>query len=292
MSIRRLTPDDESDVEDFLRDQLESSMFLLHNVSRGGLTYQGNRHQAEYFGVFRGNTLLGLAAHTWLDTLVLQCPSLEALEALEKHLPRLISRPIKGVLGPRDQCVELMDRLSLDRSNASLDQDEPLYRLELARMRCPAALQDPTLIVRPPRPDEHLLLSRWRLLWLQEIMLYRPSEALDRRAAHETLLAIEEQRAFVLENRPVDGPPELVSWCCFNAVCDGAVQLSGLWTPHTLRGRHFGQVAAAGALLHARDVLGAKIATVLLDEGNRPALACCEALRFERVGRFSFTLWG
>lgn len=292
MFIRRLSPDDESDVDDFLRDHLDSSLFLLHNVSRGGLSYQGSRHQAEYFGAFQGHQLMGVSAHTWLDTLVVQSPSLEALEAFEQHLPRLLTRPIKGVLGPRDQCVELMERLNLDRSSAHLDQDEPLYTLALSKLRLPSDLMDPTLIVRPPRPEEHALLSRWRLSWLQEIMLYCPSDALDRRAAHETLLAMEEQRVFVLEHRPTQGPSELVSWCCFNATCSGAVQLAGLWTPHPLRGRHFGQVAAAGALLYARDVLKAKTATVLLDEGNRPALACCEALRFERVGRFSFTLWG
>lgn len=293
--IRRLLPRDEPDVESFLQEYRESSLFILHNLRFGGMVYSGQRYQAEYFGVYQDGRLLGVAAHTWMNTLILQAPHVEALDALEQELPHLLTRPLTGLLGPRDQCLELLDRLNLDRSTAILDQDEPLYRLDLARLRLPPDAEDPTLIMRAPRPDEHSLLASWRLDYLSEIMQFRASETLAQRGLLEILQAIVEGRAYVLEKRdplhPTTTPGQIVSYCCFNALAKDGVQLAGLWTPHAFRGHYFGRVVAALALRHARDTLGYRFATVLLDEGNRAALSSCEALRFDRVGRYSFTMW-
>lgn len=284
MYFRRLLPDDAPHLDAFLRDHQESSMFLLHNLRHGGLQFQAARHQAEYFGVVIQGRLVGVVAHTWLNTLLVQAPDADVLECFVKHLPRVLSRPVKGVLGPPVQCVELMDGLRLDRSAAFLDQDEPIYKLELPRLKrlnLPAEL-------RMLQPDaSHMpVLSAWRLAYLRDVLRFRPADVLISRAEQDVWTAVEENRAFVLER---NGLP--VAWCSFNALSADAVQLAGLWTPPEHRGQTFGKLAAMSALRYAHEVLGYKTATVLLDEGNRAALACCETLGFERVGRFSFTLW-
>lgn len=284
MYFRRLVPDDAPHLQAFLRDHQESSMFLLHNLRHGGLHFQAARHQAEYFGVVSQGRLVGVVAHTWLNTLLLQAPDADVLECLVKHLPRVLTRPVKGVLGPPVQCVELMDGLQLDRSGAFLDQDEPIYKLELTRLKhltMPAELR----VVQPDAAHVSLL-SAWRWAYLRDVLRFRPAEVLISRAEQDVWAAVEEQRAFVLERH---GTP--VAWCSFNALSTDAVQLAGLWTPPEERGQTFGKLVAMSALAYARDVLGFKSATVLLDEGNRAALACCETLGFDRVGRFSFTLW-
>jgi RimJ/RimL family protein N-acetyltransferase len=286
MQVRKILPDDRPVAEAFLLEHLETSLYLLNDLQRGGLVYEGQPYQAEFFGVFRDQTLIGLAAHTWMDTLLLQAPSLEALSALEAGLPRLLTRPVHGILGPRDQCLELMDQLDLDHTSAELDQDEPVYSLELARLRRPMLLDTPRLRVRATRELELEMLIEWRLSYLVEAWHLTPSPRLVRRAADEVHRAHADARSFVLEVGA-----EVVACCTFTAQTAEAVQIGGIFTPAGLRGRGYGTTLTAGALEHARYHLGHRQAVLFIDDANRPALSGCESLGFQRVGRYSFTLW-
>jgi len=286
MQIRRLQSEDLSIVVAFLEEHLESSLFLLSNVLKGGLEYRGRNYEADYLGVFRDGTLIGLASHTWVGTLLIQAPCLEALNQLESALPRFLSRRLSGLLGPRDQCLELMERLSLDRGAATLDQDEPMYALELSRLRMPTLLEDPRVALRRSQPPDLKPRALWRADYLVEVMNFPSSTTLEQRAYTEVLSAHEERRSFVLEH---DG--ERVAYGVFNAITPRAVQLGGLWVPPEHRGRGYGRSLMAAGLKEARDVERIRQGVVMIDDGNRPALNGSEALGFLRVGRYSFTLW-
>lgn len=284
MKIRRLTPEDLPIIQAFLQEHRESSMFLLHNLAAAGLASPPGMYRCVWWGAFAGRSLQGVFAQTWRGTLLLQLPSAEAISALAEFLHVQGDRP-RGVLGPREQWLELQACWNLELPPPRLDQDEPIYRLELTRLRR-VCLEERGLVVRPAVVSDGLLLAQWRMAFLMESLLLPASRGLLRRAHREVMRACVEARAWVLEDQGVS-----VAWCSFNAVFPGAVQVSGLYTPERLRGKGYGQAVASSVLAQAADGLGAGLATVIIQETHRPALSCCEALRFERCGRYSFIQW-
>ena len=293
MKIRRLTPEDAQIALDFLHEHRESSMFLLHNLTATRLVPPPGMYRCCWWGAFAGRSLSGVYAQTWRGTLLLQLPSPEVIAAVAEKLTtetlatekRSSIPTLRGILGPREQWLELNALWAHELPPPRLDQDEPIYRLELNRLR-EVSLQARGLTLRPATSADVPLLTQWRIAFLIESLLLPASRGLLRKAQRDVLLATREQRAWVLEDQ---GAP--VAWCSFNAVFPGAVQLSSLYTPAHLRGRGYGQAVASSVLALARAELKAELATVIIQETHRPALACCEALRFERCGRYSFTQW-
>ena len=74
MTLRLLTPSDESRLEAFLAGHRDTSMFLRANARRTGLADRGEMYQATYAAAFRDGHIIGVAGHCWNGMVLVQAP--------------------------------------------------------------------------------------------------------------------------------------------------------------------------------------------------------------------------
>ena len=136
--------DDRPAVERFLEGRLAFSMFLLSNLRSAGLADHGERHQGTYIAQWRGEQVVGVAAHYRMGNLTLNAP--EGAWAMARAALEQTGRPVAGLVGPADQVDEVTAGLRLDAhaDTVHYDEREILFRLDLAQLVVPAALAQGT----------------------------------------------------------------------------------------------------------------------------------------------------
>jgi GNAT superfamily N-acetyltransferase len=280
MNLRRLTLGDESLLEAFLVSHVDSSMFLRGNARRAGLSYSAKPYQAIYAGAFRDGCLIGVAAFSWNGLVLLQAP--EHAAELARACVAWGEHPVRGLAGPAAQVHEARSALRHDRAEAALEGNEGLFALDLPHLVVPEALASGALVCRTPRPEERDTLRAWRLAYDIELLGATDSPESRRRSATFLDAQIADGNAWIAIDA---GAP--VSLSAFNAALPDIVQLGGVYTPPTLRGRGFARAVVAASLLAAR-ARGASRA--VLCTRNPSAARACEALGFRRVGDYSIVL--
>jgi RimJ/RimL family protein N-acetyltransferase len=287
MEARLLGTDDAALLEAFLRERRDSSMFMRFNLQRAGFEDRGERFQATYAGSFRGGVLSGVVAHCWNGFLILQAPDglEQALRAVLAHTSREHGRKIAAFLGPTPQVQQARKLLGLSAAATRPSDSEWLFGLDLADLLPPEALRIGFLECRPPLPRERALLTEWRMAYEVESLGAEPGEQLRISAEHHVSEQMEAGHVWVAVSR---GTP--VSMAAFNAVLPassespGMVQLGGVFTPLTQRGRGFAQTAVAGALLAARE---RGVQRAVLFTSNPSAVRTYERIGFRRVGEYA-----
>jgi uncharacterized protein len=63
MIVRTLQPGDEAQLETFLSQYWETSMFLRSNLRRAGLLDRGNAFEGTYVAAIENNEIIAVAAH-------------------------------------------------------------------------------------------------------------------------------------------------------------------------------------------------------------------------------------
>ena len=124
---RQLYPKDQSLLEAFLLQRLESSMFLYSNMKHSGLVDGDSPYQGLYFGSFQNGQLVGVVAHYWNGLILVQAQ--EELSSLLNLLTQVSNRPIKGVIGLWEQVCKAKEILSLSDDVLSYKSKEKLYHL-------------------------------------------------------------------------------------------------------------------------------------------------------------------
>jgi GNAT superfamily N-acetyltransferase len=280
MNLRRLTPGDEALLEGFLVSHVDSSMFLRGNARRGGLSYSAKPYQAIYAGAFRDGRMIGVAAHSWNGLLLLQAP--EHAAELAQACVAWGEHPVRGLAGPAAQVHEARSALKLDDAEAALEGDEWLFALDLSDLVVPEAPASGALVCRAPRPEERDTLCAWRLAYDIELLGAADSPESRQRSAAFLDAQIADGNAWIAIDA---GAP--VSLSAFNATLPDIVQLGGIYTPPTLRGRGFAKVVVAASLLAARE---RGVSRAVLFTSNPSAVRTYEALGFRRVGDYSIVL--
>jgi ribosomal protein S18 acetylase RimI-like enzyme len=222
-------------------------------------------------------------AHTWNGNVIVEAP--HHLEAVARAAIAASGRGIAGLVGPYAQVVALRGALGLGGAATTMDSPDELFAVSLDRLQVPASLARGTWSVRVPRPDELDLLTDWRVGYRVELMGQAPGPALRDGARAEVERNQAEGRNFVLE---VDGA--LVSYAGYNARTPACVQIGGVWTPPSLRGRGHARAAVAGALLAAR-ASGATRSILFTGVENRAAQTAYRALGYERIGDYGLVLF-
>jgi predicted GNAT family acetyltransferase len=177
---------------------------------------------------------------------------------------------------------EAQAALSLADASTAISEDEWLYGLDLTDTIVPQILQRGVVTARPPRPEEHDLLSAWRLAYDIETLGSTDSPETRERSSRTLDQQIADGNAWIaLEGeRPV-------SLSAFNAALPDIVQLGGIYTPPELRGRGYAKAAVAASLLAARD---RGVSRAVLFTSNPSAARSYEAVGFRHLGDYGLVL--
>jgi GNAT superfamily N-acetyltransferase len=281
--LRVLTAADAERLEAFLAVHRETSMFLRSNARRAGLVYEGAPLQATYVGAFQGDALTGVAAHAWNGLMLLQAPDgPDAVAAIARACAEQSGRKVTGFSGPLAQVTPARAALGLADAPAALDGCEWLYAMDLGGLIVPEALGNGSIVCRPPRDDERELLIGWRFHYDIEVLGSPDTDETRQRATAFLDRQIADGDAWVATD--ANAGPAPVSLSAFNATLPDIVQLGGIYTPPSLRGRGYAKAAVAHALLVARE-RGASRAVLFTD--NPSAARSYEAVGFRRAGDYS-----
>jgi len=281
--VRTLAPGDEQELERFLSERPDTTMFLRGNLRAAGLLDRGERYQGTYAAAFDGEHIVGAAAHYWNGNVVVEAPL--AVGEVVACAVAASGRSVRGILGPWSQVVEAREGLGLSSAPTRLDSQEQLYALRLAGLQVPIALAEGHVRCRPPLSDELDQVVDWAIAYGIET-LQEPEEPDQRAAARSRIeTAQAEGRQWVLE---ASGRP--VAYTAFNSVLPDCVQVGGVFTPPALRGHRYARCAVAGSLLEARE-RGVRRSVLFTQSDNRPAQSAYHALGYRRVGDYGLVLF-
>ncbi len=281
MQLRVLGAGDEAAFEAFLSSHRDTSMFLRSNARKAGLVYAGERYQATYVGAFIKEQMVGVAAHSWNGMLLLRAP--QHVDEVAREAVASSQRRVTGLLGPLDQVRRARRALELDGAATTLDEDEAFYTLDLADLIVPTALAEGALTCRPPLAAERDTLCAWRHGYNVEVLGATDDDATRQSAAALLDAQIADGNAWVAVHH---GEP--VSLSAFNAALPDIVQLGGIYTPPSLRGRGYAKAAVAGSLQAA---LSRGASRAVLFTSNPSAAQSYEAVGFRRAGDYGLILF-
>lgn len=283
-TIRVVREDDRPAVERFLEGRLAFSMFLLGNLRSAGLADHGERLQGTYIAQWRGEQVVGVAAHYRMGNLTINAP--EDAGTLARAVLAETGRPVAGLVGPAGQIDDVASAFGIeaDADAVHYDEREILFRLDLAKLVVPVALTSGTVHPRPLEAKDVATAVRWSIGYHVESLGAAETDALKAKVARQVDANLGSPDFLVLEHEG-----RLVAQTGFNARLDEAVQIGGVWTPPELRGRGYARCAVAAHLLAARDA-GVHTGVLFTSEDNAPARRVYEVLGFEPVGRYRIVL--
>jgi GNAT superfamily N-acetyltransferase len=274
-TVRLALPGEENQIDAFLAQHADSSLFLRSFLARGGLVDEGKPLQGTYAIAVMDGQVAGVAMHTWNGIIYLQAPECSA--ALVRLAVETTGRPLVGLGGPWSQVATA--HVELGAPAVQRRSPEDLFALNLSDLIPPAPLGSCVVSCRRAEEGDLDLLRDWRFDYEVECTGL-PKEGLTRAYAARAIEGhVTRGEAFLLE---LDGIP--VSLCTHNARVRDNVQIGGVWTPPELRGRGYARRVVAGALQVAERE-GVRRAVLFTE--NPAARRSYEALGFQRVGEFS-----
>ena len=245
--VRILRSGDREALEAFLGPHADASVFLLSNSRRAGLDDHGQPFEGTYFAAFGGGRIVGVAAHYWVENVILQAPP-EVVEALVGAVLEAAVRPVAAFLGPDDQVGRALEVLGVDDAELQVDEREGLYSLPLDELVVPEILASGRVRGRRIERRDVELTAVWRMAYYVDLLKTEDTPELREQCREEIKRSCEMGHTWVLEE---SGEP--VASTSFNAEIAEVVQVGGVWTPPELRGRGYGRAVVAASLLDARD---------------------------------------
>jgi uncharacterized protein len=273
-TVRLAQPGEEDQIDAFLAQHADSSLFLRSFLARGGLVDEGKPLQGTYAIALTGGQVVGVAMHTWNGIIYLQAP--ESTAALVRMAVETTGRPLVGLGGPWSQ-VEAA-HVGLGAPAVQRRSPEDLFALNLSDLIAPAPLTGCSVSCRLAEERDLGMLRDWRFDYEVECTGLPGEDATRAFAARAIEGHVARGEAFLLE---LDGIP--VSLCTHNARVRDNVQIGGVWTPPELRGRGYARRVVAGALQVAEQD-GVRRAALFTE--NPAARRSYEALGFRQVGEF------
>lgn len=270
--IREAGPDDRADLEARLVRHVDSAMFPLSNLREHGLgsgDFPSSHDHASRFWLLGHKGVVALTRSGMLMPLLPEQAGLQALR------PALAGQRVEGVLGPSVAVRALLAELGLAALPVRKDADEPAFAVDLSNLVMPD--HPHARLVRPPAEHRRLLLD-WRAAYHQEVLGTPPDEARPR-AEQDVggFLARDSHRLLLLDDR-------LVALTGFNAGLPEIVQVGGVYTPPTLRGRGYARQAVA---LHLAEARGNGVTRAVLFAASDAAARAYRAIGFQPNGSFA-----
>lgn len=286
MLMRPLTNNDQPTLINFLRPFAESSLFILNNQAKRGLTPSTAQYAGHYFGLFHAQTLKAVIVQYW-NGIVMSQGSADDVSALwDEHSPSF--KHIKGFVGPANLCDTLQEKYHATQTpcpTLSLAAEERLYKLNLTKMVTPTQTQQTEFNCRLATDSDIDTLLPWAEQYKAEALNTPPDPAKRQQHLEEIKATIADSNLFLLceENTPV-------SMAARTAQFQHLVQIGSVWTPPSLRKKGYGRGVVYGALKICA-TQGAKNAVLFTENQNIPAQRAYEALGFEHCGAFGIYLY-
>lgn len=274
---------DEGALEAFLVHHAHSSMFLRSNLAAGGIVDHGRPHQSTYVAVRDGDGIRGVVGHSWHGMLQLQAP-VDVVGDLARVATERSGRAVAGLVGPWAQVVAARAALGDAGARVRLSSHEDLFALTLADIVVPAPLADGRIHCRRPAPHEIPLLVEWRVAYDLEISNGTDTPALRDVTAAEIARLHARGATWV-----ATAAGEPVAYSGFNAQLPDIVQVGGVYTPPSQRGRGYARAVVAGSLVAAR-AAGVTQAVLFTGKDNHHAQSAYRALGFRVVGDYGVVL--
>ena len=241
--VRKLQAGDEDHVLSFLRSHVDSSMFLLSNVTAAGIGRPEVRFGGDYWAAFDGR-IVGVLGHFWNANMIVQAPNAAARLALYAEVRKAATRPVAGLLGPDEQVIDGVRCLGLADAAFAVDHREQLFSLPAEALEIPG--HDPSRVsISHWKDDDPALMQRWLGAYNVAALGADPGPDLDKEMASAVAMAAGFER-WVLR---IDG--RTVALAGFNARVGDLVQVGPVWTPPEYRGRGYARLLLALILKQA-----------------------------------------
>ncbi|QMT59174.1 GNAT family N-acetyltransferase [Legionella sp. PC997] len=279
--FKKLSFEDESELESFLSRYPETSMFLRSNLRNSGIEYKSNiPYHGEYFSYCNSlGEIQGVVAHYWNGNIMMQCPDLTALKELFHYFKSHCSRPICGILGDEIQAKIVIDLLEINSSSFALNATDGLYQLLVSEMRVPNSVYQ-LKKAKHCAPD---IVKRWLTDYHVEALGADLSNLSDVESINNSIKeASNRDDLWILED---DGLP--LSLCGFNASLPDIVQIGPVWTPVEYRNHGYARAVVALCLLEAQKN-GVKQA--ILFTNNLAAERAYFSIGFKKIGEYRLAI--
>ncbi len=273
--LRPARAGDEAAIETFLADHAETSLFLRGNLHNLGLFDRESPHGTGYWLAEAGGitAVFGLSnAGFALSQAPDAAPALWAAFA-----DAVAGRRLAGLAGESAQVAQAKRALGVEAAGFSLDSPEPLYRLDLADLVIPGV---PGTLRRPAEADRPLL-EDWHRAYVTELRMSTPDQV-SAEARNRAARAIAEPNTRLLT---VDGTP--VAMTALNARLPDMVQIGGVYTPPSLRGRGYARRIVA---LHLAELRAEGVQTAILFASGAAACRAYEAIGFQHIGSYALAI--
>lgn len=270
MTFRPAIPADGDAIEAFLVGHSDTSMFLRANLAEHGPCGGEARNATRMWIRETDGAVAGVLGITTAGFVLVQIPGAIPPEAAGL----LATCRINGIFGATGQVREMQMLLGLSAADAQLDDDEPLYSLDLAELKPTAG----TTRLREATETDRPLLLDWRIAYLMETLHFSAGDAGD--LAGSDVDAMLGRRSLMLledESRPV-------AMTSFNAILPDTVQIGNVFTPGAERGRGHARRAVA---LHLERARAEGVKRAILFASGPAASRAYEAIGFRQIGHFT-----
>ena len=279
LSTRLLLEGDEERVDSFLKPHTPFAFYMRSNAKRGGLRYEGQPYQSDYFGVFNSGVLVGVLTHSWISGVQLFAaearfipPLAEALRLYRARHPR----EIECFLGSADQIEILLPLLGIPSSAFRQEKvGEGLFTLSLQKIIVPSVLEKAEIKVRQGCLADVDQLAAWRHDFNVESHGLPSGQKTYDKARAEISGRIQDGEFFILEENG-----RMVSFCGAGGFLPDWRGVDSVWTPSDLRGRGYARAVTAGALLMLREE---GVENAVLCAVRPEAIKAYRAIGFERL---------
>ncbi|MEP2978932.1 MAG: GNAT family N-acetyltransferase [Lentilitoribacter sp.] len=281
MIIRRLDNRDVSETKLFLDCHIETSMFLRSNIEKAGLEFHGEPYQGDYFGAFIDSKLMGVIAHYWNGTMLMQSPNLDVLSQLYNKIVSNMTRSVKAVVGDANQGGYILNRLAISENKFALNAIDNLMSLELSQLHIPHA--NNTSLTMVEITERHFdILKEWTRGYEIEALGTTDDDKLTAKSIQIAHDRIKDSNCWILE---ADGMPVTLSG--FNAQLPEIVQIGPVWTPPEHRNNGYARHLVARTLERARTL---SVQKSILFTDAPAAQKAYEAIGFKEIGKFQLAL--
>ncbi len=272
MRFRAAVPSDAEAIEAFLVGHSDTSMFLRGNLARFGPCGGADRNATRMWLCETDGAVDGVFGITTAGFVLVQLPdvfpSVEFAEILADD-------EINAILGGTDQVHAARQALGLAGAPVQLDEDEPLYSLDLQDLVLPKV----PVSLRPATEADKDLLLHWRASYLVETIHFTPEDAIEMAEADVDAM-LERGTLMLLE----DSSGASVAMTSFNAILSDMVQVGNVYTPDAVRGQGHARRAVA---LHLDRARAEGVKRAILFASGPAASRAYEAIGFKLVGRFT-----
>lgn len=283
VTLKILQLGDEELLESFISQHINTSMFLRSNLQAAGLVDGNQRYQGTYIAAFENQEIKAVAAHYWNGMIVVQAPVY--LEEVVKAVVEKSNRVISGITGEAKQVKLTRKALQLENRPTQLNDDEILFSLALDKLQLPPALTSGKVQCRHPLSEELELLTQWNVAYCVETLgdTETPKLVAKCRQRIESTQAQARHWVLVAENNKKNKENKLVSYSAFTAGLPDIVQIGGVYTPPSLRGKGYAKCVLAGSLFDAKSQ-GVYQALLFTSKNNLAAQAVYRGIGFQETG--------